>query len=64
MELKKLNAFTLVEALKNMSVGETCLAPDGYTIPRVKRSCVYLNAKGYTFQTSSRTGQFTITRLA
>ena len=63
MELKKLKTNTLAGALSEMKVGETCLPPDDYTPKTVVKTCVELKAKGYLFQTSTRAGVQTITRL-
>lgn len=63
MELKKLEPKTLAETLREMKVGETALAPDGYAITTVKKACCELTAEGLLFQTSMRTGTQTITRL-
>jgi hypothetical protein len=62
-ELRKLIAKSLPNALKEMRVGETCIAPDGYTQKSVTKTCVELKAKGYIFNTSTRTGVQTVTRL-
>ena len=39
MELKKLKTQSLVDALKSMNVGETCIAPDECTPTYVKKAC-------------------------
>lgn len=64
MRLKKLVTATLADALKAMKVGETCVAPDGYTVPSVRKTCADLRELGYMFQTSCKTGVQTITRLS
>ena len=63
MEIKKLKTASLADALKGMTVGETCVAPDGYQPKYVKRACCELKEKGYLFTTSTKTGVQTITRL-
>lgn len=63
MELKKLKTQSLPDALKAMSVGETCIAPDECTTTYVKRACYDLKGKGYLFTTSTKTGVQTVTRL-
>lgn len=63
MELKKLKTQSLVDALKSMNVGETCIAPDECTPTYVKKACSELKEKGYLFTTSTKTGVQTITRL-
>lgn len=63
MEIKKLKTASLADALKDMTVGETCVAPDGYQPRTVTKTCVELRAHGYMFQTSTRSGMQTITRL-
>lgn len=63
MEIKKLTTATLADALKAMAIGETCAAPDGYQPTSVIKTCVELKDQGYLFQTSTRTGVQTITRL-
>jgi len=63
MEIKKLKTASLADALKGMTVGETCVAPDGYQPKTVTKTCVELKEQGYLFQTSTRAGVQTITRL-
>ncbi len=63
MEFKKLKTQSLYDALMEMSLGETCISPDGCTPAYVKRACCDLKEKGYLFQTSTKTGVQTITRL-
>ncbi len=63
MELKRLKTSSLADALKEMRVGETCLAPDECTPKYVTKTCCELKEEGYLFQTSTRTGTQTITRL-
>lgn len=62
-DIKKLKVASLPVALKEMAVGETCIAPDGYAPRTVRVACTDLRAEGYLFQTSTRTGIQTITRL-
>lgn len=61
--IKKLKVATLPAALKEMEVGETCIAPDGYSPRTVRVTCTDLRADGFLFQTSTRAGVQTITRL-
>ena len=63
MELKKLKTQSLTDALTDMKVGETCIAPDECSASYVKRACSELKEKGYVFTTSTKTGVQTITRL-
>lgn len=63
MELKKLKTQSLCDALREMKVGETCIAPDGCSVAHVKRTCSELKAEGYLFATSQRAGVQTVTRL-
>lgn len=63
MEIKKLKTASLADALKDMTIGETCVAPDGYQPKSVTKTCVELKEQGYLFQTSTRSGVQTITRL-
>lgn len=63
MEIKKLKTATLADALSEMQVGESRLAPDGYAPNTVIKTCVEMKEKGYIFQTSRRSGVQTITRL-
>lgn len=63
MELKKLKTSSLADALRDMKIGETCLSPDECTPKTVIKTCVELKAEGYLFQTSTRTGVQTVTRL-
>ncbi len=62
MELRKLKTQSLPDALKGMSVGETCIAPDECTQQYVKRTCCELKQEGYIFTTSTATGIQTVTR--
>ena len=63
MEFRKLIAQSLSEALMGMQIGETCIAPDGYTPATVIKTCCELQGKGALFSTSTRTGVQTVTRL-
>ena len=56
MEIKKLKTASLADALKDMTIGETCVAPDGYQPKSVTKTCVELKEQGYLFQTSTRSG--------
>lgn len=42
MEIKKLKTASLADALKDMTIGETCVAPDGYQPKSVTKTCVEL----------------------
>lgn len=61
--LKKLQCASLSDALAAMEVGETCIAPDGYSPKTVIKTCVEMKVKGYIYQTTQRTGQQLITRI-
>ena len=61
--MRKLQCKPLKDALLEMSVGETCIAPDGYSQKAILVACSRLKVEGMVFQTSTRTGQFTITRI-
>lgn len=63
MELKKLKTASLADALKEMQVGETCIAPDDCTPTYVKATCTELKSQGYLFTTSTKIGVQTVTRL-
>lgn len=63
MELKKLIVGSLADALRKMTVGETCIAPDECKSTTVIKTCACLKNEGYLFQTSKRTGVQTVTRL-
>lgn len=63
MELRKLKTQSLPDALREISVGETCIAPDECTPVYVKRTCYDLKKEGFLFTTSQATGVQTITRL-
>lgn len=63
MELKKLVTASLADALKEMKVGETCIAPDGSVPATVIKTCSDLKKEGYAFTTSRKTGTQTVTRL-
>lgn len=61
--MRKLQCKPLKDALVEMSIGETCIAPDGYSPRAIMVACCRLKEDGMLFQTSSRTGEFTITRI-
>lgn len=63
MELKKLKTASLSDALKEMAIGESCIAPDGYSPKTVIKTCSELKGEGYLFNTSRRVGKQIITRL-
>lgn len=63
MEIKKLKTASLADALMEMNVGETCIAPDGYAPQTVIKTCCELKEKNYLFQTSRRAGVQIVTRL-
>lgn len=46
MELRKLVLFTLPMALKEMKVGETCIAPDECTLASARITCSALKKEG------------------
>ena len=61
--MRKLQCKPLKDALVEMAVGETCIAPDGYSTRAIVVACCRLKEEGMLFQTSSRTGEFIITRI-
>lgn len=61
--MRKLQCKPLKDALLEMSIGETCIAPDGYNARSIIVTCWRLKTEGMLFQTSTRTGVFTITRI-
>ncbi len=63
MELKRLKTASLSDALMQMLVGETCLAPVGYRSKTVIKTCCELKEKGFVFSTTTRTGEQMITRI-
>lgn len=63
MDLKILKTATLSDALSGMKVGETAIAPAGYKPETVRKTCTEMKDRGYLFQTSTRAGVQTITRL-
>ncbi|MCM1079125.1 MAG: hypothetical protein NC344_05795 [Bacteroidales bacterium] len=63
MDIKLLKTATLAEALSEMSLGETAIAPKGYKPETVRKTCTELKNKGYLFSTTMRAGVQTITRL-
>ncbi len=66
MELKRLRTASLSDALKQMTIGETCLAPEGYDKRGVAKTCSELKREGYIFVTTTKTGgmnEQVITRL-
>lgn len=63
MDIKILKTATLSDALTDMKVGETAIAPTGYKPETVRKTCTDLKDKGFLFTTTMRTGVQTITRL-
>lgn len=63
MAFKKLQTASLSDALKSMSVGETCISPDGYSPKTVIKTCCELKDCGFLFNTTQKEGQQFITRL-
>lgn len=61
--MKKLQCTTLRNALRSMKIGETCIAPDGYSVRAIIIACNRLREEGYSFTTSTKSGEQTITRL-
>ena len=64
MEMKKLITVSLVDALKGMKVGETCVAPDGYKPRAIIATCSTLgNISSMKFRTYIVDGVQHITRI-
>ena len=63
MAFKKLQTASLSDALKNMSIGETCISPDGYSPKTVIKTCSELKDDGFLFNTTQKEGMQFITRL-
>lgn len=63
MDIKRLKTASLSEALMQMSVGETCYAPEGYAYKTVIKTCCTLRSQGYVFNTTTKTGEQIITRI-
>lgn len=63
MEIKRLKTASLSDALMQMSVGETRLAPERYSNKTVIKTCCELKEKGYVFSTTTKTGEQVITRI-
>lgn len=66
LNLRRLQTASLIDALKGMAVGETCLTPEGYAKRGVAKTCCELRREGYIFVTSCKTGDLNeqvITRL-
>lgn len=61
--IKKLETQSLQKALCNMAIGETCTAPEGYTVRSIRKTCSVLKKKGFLFSTTTKMGFPTITRL-
>lgn len=61
--MRKLVCISLKDALKDMAVGETCIAPDGLSLKAIQMTINRLKEEGMLFQTSTRTGVITITKL-
>ncbi len=66
IKLRRLQTASLADALKGMSVGESCLPPEGYSKHGVAKVCSELRHEGYIFISTCRTGdaqQQVVTRL-
>lgn len=63
MELKRLKTASLSDALMQMLVGETRLAPVGYSNKTVIKTCCELKEKGFVFSTTTKIGEQVITRI-
>lgn len=63
MDIKTLKTATLSDALTDMKIGETAIAPNGYKPETVRKTCTDLKGKGYLFTTTMRAGVQTVTRL-
>lgn len=63
MDIKTLKTATLSDALAEMKIGETAIAPAGYTLKTVRKTCSELKEKGFLFATTTRAGVQTVTRL-
>ena len=64
MQIKKLATVSLIDALKGMKVGETCVAPDGYKPRAIIATCSNLrNISSMIFRTYMVDGVQHITRI-
>lgn len=63
MDIKILKTATLSDALSDMKIGETAIAPVGYKPETVRKTCTDLKGKGFLFTTTMRAGVQTVTRL-
>lgn len=62
--MRKLVIRSLTDELRDMAIGETCIAPDECSVRYVRLACSMLRRKeGYEFLTSTSIGQTTVTRL-
>ena len=61
--MRKLQCKPLTSALKEMSVGETCIAPDGYSFNATVVTCSRLKEEGLLFRTYIVDGVQHITRI-
>lgn len=62
-QFRQLVVASLEKALKEMSVGETCIAPKGVSLYSVRRGCSTLKNQGYLFSTATKEGVQIITRI-
>ena len=63
MELERLRTASLSDALTEMRIGQTAIAPVGYKPETVRKTCTELKGKGYLFSTTMKAGVQTVTRL-
>ncbi len=60
--LRRLVTLTLAEALAGMEVGESAIAPEGYSYGYVRKVCSELKRDGYLFSTSKKPSGLIVTR--
>ena len=61
--MRKLQCKPLKDAIKEMIVGETCIAPDGYSCNAIVVTCSRLKEEGLLFRTYFVDGVQHITRI-
>lgn len=61
--MRKLETLTLKDALRNMTLGETCLAPDGFEPTSIRCTCYQLSKENLSYRTYLKDGLLYITRV-
>ncbi len=63
MALRKLKTISLTEALQDMEIGECCIVPDEITRFQLRNAINKLKEQGNAFTTSTRPGEYVVSRV-